>query len=62
MNIVSYRLMGLAPRPQLPPLDVKSVVVMMGWHLSAIQHHLLSTQAASWEAGGQLREQGRECR
>ena len=29
MNIVNYRLMGLASRPQLPPLDVKSVIIII---------------------------------
>ena len=27
MNIANCRLMGLASRPQLPPLDVKSVII-----------------------------------
>ena len=29
MNIANCRLMGLASRPQLPPLDVKSVIIII---------------------------------
>ena len=29
MNIANCRLMGLALRPQLPPLDVKSVIIII---------------------------------
>ena len=29
MNIVNCRLMALASRPQLPPLDVKSVIIII---------------------------------
>ena len=29
MNIANFRLMGLASRPQLPPLDVKSVIIII---------------------------------
>ena len=28
MNVANCRLMGLALRPQLPPLDVKSVIII----------------------------------
>ena len=28
MNTVNCRLMGLASRPQLPPLDVKSIIII----------------------------------
>ena len=34
MNIAKYRLMGLASRPQLPPLDVKIETIIIIMHAS----------------------------
>ena len=37
MNIANCRLMGLALRPQLPPLDVNSVITINYTHLECSQ-------------------------